>query len=362
MANGVKYRNGLCLGDDGSLVYGGTSGPVSQGISSANPRPGSGPNHYRIGFGSNDIWYFNQAQVFQYSRDAPSDGVFVQHCFSVEDLGAMDELTFTIKCDGTSSQEGVLVAHILPDGSVTIYLYTSVTTSQGSIGSAPPGTIQSGTWHCLSMFAKFDQAAGEVAVAVDGAEIVRQSGDTWIGNGNPDVPWGVIVEIDSTNPVLGNPNVDIQDIWHEDGVADLRAPIYFKGGLPDTDTVATATGVGDAVNLWANVDDDPLSPSAADYNDFDDVGDETRHATTLTGLTGTILEVSLVAGASDPSGSSDLIPTITEGGTTTDGPNMALTATALTKYRQNLTTNPRTAAAWTPAEAEAVEIGARRDS
>lgn len=254
---------------------------------------------------------------------------------------------------------------ILGDGGTTLHLTIYGSEISGAIqvrrgdgngtllAESAPGVIQVGTWHHVEIRATIADSGGRCEVWVDGAKVIDFTGDTKNG--------GTASQIDSVEFRRGTgvPML-ISDIVIS-GASTPVGPATVWLHLPDGDGDHTDLAPSSGPANYAMVDENPPDGDST-YVASDTDGEFDLYTIgNLPAGTWEVLAIQTEIDArTDDGGARNLIPVLKTNGSEYRGTSTPVSA-SYTTYLEVWETNPDTAAAWTPAEVEALQAGVEVD-
>lgn len=225
----------------------------------------------------------------------------------------------------------------------------------GSSAAAPliasgGGGYVSGAWYYLEMYVKIADSGGQVAVKVDGTQVINFTGDTRNGGTDTDIDQiqfqgnGVSCYLDdySVYNALGSVN----NTWP----GDRRVITLSPTGAGNSTQMTPSTG-----SNWQTVDELPVS--STDYVDGD-IGEKDTYA--LANLPSNVTAVHAVQAAvvakKTDAGDMSMRPILRSGSTDYAGTTTTVGAADAVKFDM-WETDPATSAAWLVAAVNAAEVG-----
>lgn len=225
------------------------------------------------------------------------------------------------------------------------------------IGSSAAGTMD-GSWHYVEMSATINATTGSVVVKVDGTSVINFSGNT--------KNTGTSTNIDSirfkTGRYVANPiaTIAIDDLYICDATGTTNntflGDVRVQSMVPNaagSSTQLTPTG---AATNYSNVGEVPYNDTT--YNASPTVGQrDTYKMTSLTASTTTIFGTQSVAHMQKSDAGVANAKVALKSGATVYYDNTQSLGTSVGVYTQVRETDPATSAAWTVANANALEAG-----
>jgi hypothetical protein len=227
------------------------------------------------------------------------------------------------------------------------------------IASAAAGTLPAGGWSYVEMRVTISDTVGVVQVRVNGSttNVINFSGDT--KNAGTATTIDRILLTSSSSAV----DAEFDDLYicdtagaapYNTWLGDVRVATLFPTAAGNSTQLTSSSGGAN----WTNVDESPRSD--ADYNFSATVGQKDTYA--CADLPGTITDVYAVqeigVALKSDAGAASMRPILRSGGTDYAGTTVALGTTATLIPGAIRTTDPATAATWTVANVNAVQVGA----
>lgn len=222
------------------------------------------------------------------------------------------------------------------------------------LAESAPGVIQVDTWHHVEIRATIADSDGRCEVWVDGAKVIDFTGDTKNG-GTASQPDSVGFWRANTGTML------ISDIV----ISSASTPVG-----PATVWLHLPDGDGDHTDLsqepnsganWEKVDENPPDGDTTYvYGDTDGEFDLYTLDDLPAGTWDVLAIQTEIDARTDDGGARNLIPVLKTNGSEYRGTSTPVSASYDT-YLEVWETNPDTAAAWTPAEVDALQAGVEVD-
>jgi hypothetical protein len=233
-------------------------------------------------------------------------------------------------------------------------------------GTYVPDVITPNRWHYIEMRVKFSATVGEIEIHVDGVQVLNATNQDTVGDGGA-------LNYDSIRFQGGegdsNTDTDLQWLVDDIYICDTNGSVNntFLGPIKVEELFPTAEGAtinftpSTGTDNSANVDDNPINDDT-DYNSSSDTASNKDLFTTenLSLVTGNIKGVQITSQARSTSGLPVGMQSIVAEGTPTQGTGDVVEISSDSKYSRFshiFETNPDTAAAWSAAEVDGMEIG-----
>lgn len=343
----------LAEGFEHGLVEFAAAASATVAIESASPINGD----YSLAVSAVNAFAGGYISVFAGVAAANDDGIGAAFNVVYDDLAANDGqsvLAFTV---GTSSAVHLQVAG---DGSIVMKLGTNVTTILTSTGgtavaSSDPGVLSSGmAAHVAVLIVPGNSPNGSIQVAVNGELVIDETGiDTLNSTASANRDVNLMCRNSNAPYVL-----DDLLIFDDTGASYNTLPAPMKAEPLRLDGQVSAQFVGSDGNSTDNhllLDEHPVSN--ADYVESSTLGETDLYTVADRVNPGDVQFVRVVAVAENPDGGANSLDLVLESGATTENSAAKGLGASETVVDEIWETDPNTAAAWTGAAVDALEVG-----
>lgn len=293
--------------------------------------------------------------VSGYNRTLPSSygSMAVEFGFRISSLAQVITTTnIPIIC--TFVETATYHVHITVSSDGKLNAYRASSSFAGTLlGTTSAQVIFNNTWHSIGIELVISDTVGRVTIYVDGVQVLNLTGQDTKNGGAGTI--NVLCVACNSQSTASAPNCDFDDVQVHDvatRVAEMKAETLY----PTSDVAQGFSRSTGATNYTlvdettVNGDTDYVQASAVSTVDTYGFGD-------LSTTPANIYAVQVVAFAEKTDATSRSIALqIISGATTSDGADFAL-ASSYGRFERLTTIDPNTAAAWTPANVNAITAG-----